>query len=336
MRNPPPRPTLQQIADQTGYSASTISRALRGDPRVTAPTRDRIRAVADTLGFSRNAVASTLRSGGPTSIIGLIVPDFHDPFFAAVAAGVQDAAARCDRDVLVGCHHHSPEEQDRLVRQIASHRVGAVIIVPAPGGSTRRLGIEAGFGTRVVAVDQPAPELHCDFVTTDNAGGARTLAAEMLRRGHRRFVIVGQDHSIFTQRVRLQAVLDVLGEAGVTVDPGAILSAGQAGRLDPHATEACLRAHTPTAVIGLAVLPTLDAVAATHRLGAKAEFASFDSAEVYDLVDDWFYCVDQDAAALGRTAVERLTQTPGPAEAAPREIVVPLGEPAIRGRRAHA
>jgi LacI family transcriptional regulator len=333
---PPTRPTLQQIAERTGYSASTVSRALRGDPRVTATTRERIRDVADTLGFSRNAVASTLRSGGPTSIIGLIVPDFRDPFFAAVAAGVQEAAARLDREVLVGCHHQSPTEQDRLLRRIVSHRVGAVIIVPAPAGSARRLGVEAAFGTRVVAVDQPAPDLDCDLVTTDNAGGASTLAAEMLRRGHRRFVIVGQDLGLHTQYVRLDAVLEVLREAGVTIDRGGILSADHGGRLDAGVVDECLRTFAPTAVIGLAVLPTLDALAGAHRLGLAVEFASFDSAEVYDLVDDWFYCVDQDAAALGRTAVEVLTQAPDPDGAAPREIVVPLSSPVIRGRRAHA
>lgn len=331
-----PRPTLQLIADRTGYSASTISRSLRGDPRVAPATRDRIRDVADTLGFSRNAVASTLRSGGPTSIISLIIPDFQDPFFAAMAAGVQQAAANLDREVLVGCHHHSPQEQDRLVRQVASHRVGAVIIAPAPGGSTRSLGVEAAFGTRVVAVDQPAPELGCDFVTTDNVGGARTLAAEMLRRGHRKFVIVGQDLNLFTQRVRLEATLEVLRDAGVTTDSGAVLGAGRGGRLDPAVVDECLHARTPTAVIGLAVLPTLDALAGAHRLGLRVELASFDSSEVYDLVDDWFYCVDQDASALGRTAVERLTQAPHPTGAPPREIVVPLGNPVIRGRRARA
>lgn len=333
-RRPARRPTLQQVADATGFSPSTVSRALREDPRVTEATRRRIQDMAKRLGFTQNALASSLRSGRNSSLVGLLIPTFQDPFFASVAAGVQAAATDQGREVIIGCHNNSVDEQDRLVRQMVSHRVEAVIIAPAPGPPPIQLLSEAQFGTRVVSVDRPAPQLGCDSVTTDNEGGARRLAQEMLARGHRRFGVVGLDMSIWTQGIRLQTVMDTLAEAGVHLTPGAVLSADLLdGAIPVDSLDTMLTTVAPTAVIGLSVMPVVQVVDATLRLGLDVELASFDGHPLFDLLDAQIFCVEQNASDLGRAAIDMLFAPRDTDHEEPRTVVLAPEAPSQRGRR---
>lgn len=330
---PGQRPTLIQVAEATGYSPSTVSRALREDVRVTPETRERIQTIASSLGFIRNTSASSLRSGGSSSLVGLLIPDVQDSFFAAVAAGVQAAASTHHLEVLIGCHNNSSEDQARLIRQMASHRVQAIIIAPAPGPSPAQLLTEMKFGTTVVSVDRPSPELGCDVVTTDNAEGSRQLVTGILDRGHRNFALIGLGMDVWTQQVRLEAVTEALAEAGITVDPDAMVFADKHGRIARESMELVLSRPEITAVVGLSALVTVQALEVALRLGVHLEWASFDGHPLFDLVDARMLCVEQNASEVGRKAVGRLIERRRNEALEPRHVLVPLRGPVERGQR---
>lgn len=334
MREPKqPRPTLRVVADATGYSPSTVSRALREDPRVTASTREQIVQTAERLGFTQNALASSLRTGATQSLIGLLIPDVADPFFGAVAAGVQEAAGSRHLEVMIGCHNNSTQRQGRLVHQMVTHRVPGLIITPAPGPMPDLLRSEAQFGTTVVSVDRPAPHLGCSSVTADNEGGARALTRSLIERGHRRFGVVSLDTDIWTQSVRLQTVIETLATAGIELDPGAVARADHTGTVPREDLEAMLLRHRPTAVIGLSVLPLVQVVDVSLRRELNIELASFDGHPLFDLLDARIHCVEQSAPALGRAAVEMLVSNKEDGDTA-RQLVLPVGPLVVRGRRA--
>lgn len=332
-KRPARRPTLSEVAKATGYSPSTVSRAIREDPRVTQSTREHIQAIATSMSFSQNALASSLRSGGNASLVGLLIPTFQDPFFAAVAAGVQEAAAAHRRDVIIGCHNNSTEEQERLARQLVSHRVDAIIIAPAPGPPPSQLLTEAQFGTAVVSVDRPSPGLLCDSVTADNAEGIRKLVGELLNRGHRRFVVLSLELDIWTQQLRLDTAVETFAEAGVEFDHEAVLTADRHGIIARDQLDATLRAHRPTAVIGLSVMPIIQAFDAAHRLGMEFDLACFDGHPLFDLLDARIVCVEQSPSELGRAAVARLMERQQQSEDEPHDLVLPVNDPIVRGRR---
>lgn len=326
------RPTLQAVADASGYSPSTVSRALREDPRVATRTRDRIARVARELGFTQNALASTLRTGGTSATVAMLIPDLVDPFFGRVAAAVQTAADRHGLEVMIGCHRNSTKHQERLVHQMTSHRVRALIIVPAPGPVPEQLATETRFGTTVVSIDRPAPHLGCDSLTTDNEGGARALTTALLDAGHDRFAVVGLDETIWTQEIRLRTVVETLAAAGVEFDPRAVATADETGLIPESELEDMLVTHRPTAVIGLSVMPLVQVIDAAHRLGIEVDLASFDGHPLFHLLDARIYCVEQSASALGEAAVEFLLRERGESTP-PQQLVLPVGPLMIRGRR---
>jgi LacI family transcriptional regulator len=57
----PPIPTLATIAAASGFSVSTVSRALQGNPALPAATVRKIRAAARAVGYRPNPLVSHSR-----------------------------------------------------------------------------------------------------------------------------------------------------------------------------------------------------------------------------------------------------------------------------------
>ena len=84
--------TSHDVARVAGLSQSTVSRALRGDPRVAASTRERVLAAAASLGYTPNAMGRMLVEGS-TRTIGMVVTDISNPFYPNLIAPLHDELA---------------------------------------------------------------------------------------------------------------------------------------------------------------------------------------------------------------------------------------------------
>lgn len=326
------RPTLMEIAKTTGFSASTVSRALKTDPRVSPDTLATIQAAAEDVGFTQNSLASSLRSGGTAALIGLLVPDVQDPFFAAISSAIQSAATQEGREVLLGCHNDSAADQTRLVTQMISHRIEALVIAPATGPLPSVLVQEANYGTPLVVLDRPVPNMHCDAIITDNQAGARTLTKQLLARGHRRLLVASLHHDIWTMNERLVGVEDALAEAGCSLDPEHIVQMGLDGTISTEAIAAAFSSpEPPTAVLSLSIKPLMATLRVAYELGLRLEYACFDSNDFYDLLPVPVWCVNQNPAAIGQLAVERVLAQLDSGHPAPATISLPLSKLTKRG-----
>src|SRR5437763_10851646 len=80
--------TLADIARAAGTSPSTASRAISGRGYVAADVRDRLLEAAERLGYVPNASARTLKQR-TSRVIGVVVSDLSNPFYARLAAGIE-------------------------------------------------------------------------------------------------------------------------------------------------------------------------------------------------------------------------------------------------------
>ena len=80
--------TLKDIAERAGTSVHTISKVLRDHPQVSEARKKEIRKLADEMGYIPNAAARFLRKR-KTNLIGLIVGDNTNPYFAITIKVVQ-------------------------------------------------------------------------------------------------------------------------------------------------------------------------------------------------------------------------------------------------------
>src|SRR5512142_2689120 len=99
--------SIQDIAALAGVSHTTVSRALRDSPLISAEVRAQIQQLAEELGYVPNAVAQSLR-GQRTNTIGLVVTTIADPFVGRVVRGIEEVAQRDHLSLLLSVSNNDP------------------------------------------------------------------------------------------------------------------------------------------------------------------------------------------------------------------------------------
>ena len=205
------RATVVTLARRAGVSASTVSRALKGDARISVETRRRIEALAMKVGYVPSAMARTL-SGGRSGLVGLVLGPKTNPFYAELLEEAVSQAA--DRGLRLLLLHAGPGPlEDRTTDALMHYQVDGCLITSAQL-SSRAGEICADHRVPVVMVNR-VPKHHGSAVTCDNFGGGQMLAAELLGAGHRTFAVIRGVTTASTSQERER------GFAGRVADHGA-------------------------------------------------------------------------------------------------------------------
>src|ERR1044072_5864785 len=93
-------PTVKDVAEYAGVSVGTVSRVLSGEAAVKPMLREKVNGAISALGYRPNVTARALRTNR-TDVIGLIVPDITNPFFAQLAASVERASLECGHSLML-------------------------------------------------------------------------------------------------------------------------------------------------------------------------------------------------------------------------------------------
>ncbi|MFE1319449.1 LacI family DNA-binding transcriptional regulator [Kitasatospora phosalacinea] len=313
------RPTLHDVAGEAGVSAKTVSRVLNGDGPVAAATRERVLAAVRRLGFRPNLMARSIRTGGPDSTVGLVLPDLGNPFFGALAGGVEEAVRGRGLTVLLGCSGGDGAREAEVVGAFLARRTSALLVVPSggrPGGGPgSRPGSRPGgrpggeplaaaraAGVPLVYLDRPGPGADC--VVSSNRAGAREGVAHLLGAGHRRVGFLGDlPASMYTRRERLAGWREALAAAGLPA-PAELVAGARTVAEAERATLALLaRPAPPTALFASNVTAATGAVLALGRSGRRdVALLSFDDLPLAEVLDPPLSAVAQDPALLGATA----------------------------------
>ncbi|OKJ16075.1 LacI family DNA-binding transcriptional regulator [Kitasatospora sp. CB01950] len=296
------RSTLHDVAREAGVSAKTVSRVVNGDGPVAAATRARVLAATERLGFRPNLLARSIRTGGPDSTVGLVVPDLGNPFFGALAGGVEEAARARGLTVLLGCSGGDPVREADVVSAFLARRTAALLVVPATDGEASAQQA-ASAGVPLVFVDRPGPDADC--VLSSNRAGAREGVAHLLAAGHRRVAFLGDlPPELYTRRERLAGYEDALAGAGVPRD-GALLAAARTAADAELAVERLLALpDPPTALFASHVNAATGAVLALARAGRReVALLAFDDLPLAEALDPPLSAVAQAPAELGAAAL---------------------------------
>ncbi len=204
------RPTLRTIAEATGLSVSTVSRALRREAH-ESPTAAVVHAAADQLGYFPDPVAASLRTRR-SGVIGMIAHSLTDVVQAIIYEQVDKVALRNGFDVLVAATEDDPEAQRERVRLLLSRRVDGLVIADAHRDGAYADWV-ATLGIPYVLVMRGAPG-HPSMLCDDHAGG-RLVAEHLIERGHREIALLtGPDFSGVSHD-RAAGFQEVLAEHGL-------------------------------------------------------------------------------------------------------------------------
>jgi DNA-binding LacI/PurR family transcriptional regulator len=201
------RPTMRQISQITGVSQSTVSRVLSGaDFRVpiAANTRERVLKVVAELGYTPNPLARALR-GARSALLGLIVRDVSDPFFALVIEAVTNEARRRGYGVVLGHARSRASEAVALQETLATWHCDALILLGDLRDQPALMNELLGSALPVVGLCQGSRAPRMPVVNVDNVAGT-SMALDLLHTlGHRRIAFVRGGWIFGDARERQQA-----------------------------------------------------------------------------------------------------------------------------------
>src|ERR1700747_2929555 len=177
------RGTIRDVAAEAGGFLRTASKALNGQGKLRAETRERVAEVAQRLGFAPNTLAQALLAGRSFTV-GLITTDSFGRFSIPVMLGAEDALGSGQVSVFMCDTRDDAEREKRYVEMLAARR-GAARTVTGRGIEPRP-PVVAGPGVPVVyAMTQPLDGAG-PAVLPDDEGGGRTAPEHLLGAGRRR------------------------------------------------------------------------------------------------------------------------------------------------------
>ena len=173
--------TRADVARYAGVSSAVVSYVVNAGPKPVAPaTAARVREAIDILGYRPNVTARALKLG-TTGMLGLIVPDSSNPFFAEYALEIEQAAANRGMVLLMANSNSDAEVEAHLIMDLLGRQVDGLIVSPAAGLPRHRP--PRASPTPTVYIDNAVPVPDLPTIGTDAVAGTR-LAVEHLLHHH--------------------------------------------------------------------------------------------------------------------------------------------------------
>ncbi|GAA1990717.1 LacI family DNA-binding transcriptional regulator [Amycolatopsis minnesotensis] len=176
------RPTMEDVAARAGVSRALVSLVMRNSPKVSDHRRAAVRAAAAELGYEPHVMARSLASRTST-VLGVMVSDLRNAFFAEVVEGLDAAAQAAGFDLVLNTGGRSPSRERRALRSLLSFRpAGVVLLSPVIPASAIE---EASRQCPVVLVSRTSRASTVDTVNDDGEAGAALAVDHLVSLGHR-------------------------------------------------------------------------------------------------------------------------------------------------------
>lgn len=215
--------TLQDIAGICGVDISTVSRALRNDPRVTASSRKSIKETAERLGYRPNLLARNL-AGGRTKTFWLIMSSLDASIDYRILRHASHYANELDYFLFAALHdcdnfdplrHPNLDHYRQLVERAGQGLADGAIIMP------RRCESDAAIlndlirqKLPVVFLDNYVEELPVPVVTTDNQEAGYELTKRCIHAGAKEAILLFREYNPVAA-ARLAGSIDALKELAI-------------------------------------------------------------------------------------------------------------------------
>ncbi len=325
--------TLQDIADRLRLSRTTISLALRDHPRISVSTKQRVRKLVSQMGYEPDRVARSLATGR-SNLIGLLVPNSTNLYYAEVIRGIEEAAREAGLHVVLANGSYDLAVEESRMKEMMLLRAAGVIAAPAFDSARPRLSAfweglrQAHFPLVLINRLLTPPLFH--QISADLDAGMR-LALEALKSlGHHRVAYITGTPRTTPSRQRLAAFRRLAREFGFDLSPHLIVQ-GELGIRGGY--EACRKLweeiiDKPTAIVTLSDAEALGVLRYLRNkkvdVPGEVSVMGFDGFETAEFAWVSLSTVTTPMKEIGRRAVQLLTTAIKNGVQAPQNVVLPV------------
>jgi DNA-binding LacI/PurR family transcriptional regulator len=329
------RVSIRDVALDVGVSETTVSHALSGKRPVSDETLARIREASERLGYRPSHIARSLR-GRTTRTTALIVPDLCNPFYPAMARGLQDALLERGYQTFVCDADSRADLEEVFLEEALARQVDGIVIAPLMGSVPEVLIADSTTPVVVAAAyndlaEASSPHPNMDTVSSDDELGMRLAAEYLLRHGHVRIGFITAPMNVGPAQRRFDGFRNALTAAGRELDETLVATTaftqgggarGLAKLLDA--------ADPPTAVLCANDLIAIGAlgVAAERRIPVPGALAivGYDDIDSASLVTPRLTTVRNPTRDIGKACGDLLLgRMTGEYTGGPREVRIPTG-----------
>ncbi len=308
---------LKDVARATGYSITTVSRALAGYSDVAEQTRDHILAKAQEMGYQPNLLARQLRSQS-SQTLGLIVPaddrSFSGDFFSQLMLGISAGATEHQYDLLISGHHSEAEEMNLYKRIVGGNRVDGMILARTRRHDPRIAWLKS-VGHPFVVSGRGDPNEKSDFsyIDVDSRAGMCSIVQYLIEMGHMRIGLLLPPAEMAFTGYRLAGYQDALRSAQIPYRAEYVRHSDLTRAGGKNAVHDLLREHPEISAIAacndLMALGAMNAVEALGReVGKDISITGFDDIPIAEHAQPPLTTIHQPIYDIGRQLADMLIQ----------------------------
>ena len=306
--------TRADVARYAGVSSAVVSYVVNNGPKRVAPaTESRVREAVELLGYQPNLSARALRSG-TTHMLGLVLTDWLNPYFAELAQAIELAATARGHAVVMTHSNSDAQVEAQRVAELSGRQVDGLLISSmltddelAAAAVSRR-----GSTLPTVLLNRPGPVAGFSSVGPDFRGGARAMVEHLIGYGHRRIALATGSLETSPLEPREAGWLAALHAAGLRPGP---VGRGGYTRESGYAMgrQMLTMKRPPTAIFAVSDLTGVGILRAAHELGLRVPedvaVVSFDGTSESEFSWPSLTSVRQPLQEMASAAVSRVLDT---------------------------
>lgn len=210
--------TIHDIAKELNITASTVSRALNNNPRISEATKKAVLSMAKDLNYQPNSLAAALRKG-KSQLIGIIVPTINRSFFSSVIRGVEEVANTLDYRVIVSQSNEDIDTEIATLNAFLNARVDGVLV--SIGKNTNQFEhyhnlIEKGIP--LVLFDRTTNEIGTSQVVIDDYLGGYLATEHLIKQGCKKIAHFTNHRQVNIYKERYRGYLEALRDNDIPFD----------------------------------------------------------------------------------------------------------------------
>ena len=307
--------SIYTIAKEAEVSPATVSRVLNGSAKVSEEKRARVQALIEKYSFTPNALARGL-SSVETKVIGLMVSDIRNPYYATMVVECEKAASEKGYLMMLCNSLGSNEMELTYLEKFSSQRVDAVIQI---GGKVDELVSDTGYVESVNKVASSMPVLitgkldgaDCYQVNIDEGQAMELLIRFLIENGHRDIALLGGRDNVKSTVDKRLRYRQMLWKYGIPVREEYIIDGDRYDiESGSEAMQQFLREDhpMPTVVIAINDFTAVGVVRtlreAGYRIPEDISVVSFDNTYIAETCMPRLTCVGYDYRMFGRLLVD--------------------------------
>src|SRR6266478_5513200 len=325
--------TLQDIGRRLGLSSTTISLALRDHPRISKATKDRVRELIAELKYEPDQVARALVVGH-SNLIGVIVPNSSDTFYAEVFKGIEDAVQAANYHVLLSNGSYDLDGYGQRLKEMMGLRVGGFIIAPPFYHERPRLpGFMADLRDRdfpVVLINRRLKPPVFHQVTADYTAGMKMVIDTLASLGHHRVAYASREPALVPMGQRYSDFRRQAARHRFGTDPNLVATAplNSAGGYDAARRLWAAVEPKPTAIVALSDTVAMGVLRflldEKIQVPAEVSLISFDGVAASEFTHPSITTVATPLYEIGQQAFQVFLGAIGHRFTEPQNVILPV------------